>query len=98
VIDFAGHDWAMFLRPDELAARARHHGIIVQELVGLGPRAKARTTVAAVVGLRRRRLNYRQVSELLDMGRTRSMRLFYMGYAIKNRRPHPGQPRRLGGS
>lgn len=48
------------------------------------PRAKAGTTVAAVIGLRRRRLTYRQVSELLDMGRTSSTRLFYMGYAIKH--------------
>jgi len=84
IVDFQGHDWAMFLRPQELAERARRHGISVQEIVGLGPRANVRTRVGAAVGLRRRRLNYRQVSERLDMGRTRSTRLFYMGYAIKN--------------
>ena len=38
---------------------------------------------AAYVGLRRGRLTYRQVSERLDMGRTRSSAFFYMGYAIR---------------
>jgi 2-polyprenyl-6-hydroxyphenyl methylase/3-demethylubiquinone-9 3-methyltransferase len=82
VIDFAAHDWAMFLPPDELAARLRRHGLTVQESVGLGPRAKPWTAVAGLVRLRRGHLTYRQVSERLDMGRTRYKGLFYMGHAL----------------
>jgi hypothetical protein len=57
-------------------------GLTVQELVGLGPRAKPRTAVAGLVPLRRGRLAHRQVSERLDMGRTRYKGLFYMGHAL----------------
>lgn len=54
----------------------------VRETVGLGPRARPRTAVANLVELRRGHLTYRQLSERLDMGWTRSLRLFYMGYAV----------------
>jgi 2-polyprenyl-6-hydroxyphenyl methylase / 3-demethylubiquinone-9 3-methyltransferase len=83
VIDFPAHDWAVFLRPDELAGRLRRQGMTVRETVGLGPRARPRTAAASLVELRRGRLTYRQLSERLDMGWTRSLRLFYMGYAVK---------------
>ena len=55
----------------------------VEEVVGLGPRAPIRTAVAAYAGLRLGRLSYRQVSERLDIGRTRGTALSYMGYAVK---------------
>jgi 2-polyprenyl-6-hydroxyphenyl methylase / 3-demethylubiquinone-9 3-methyltransferase len=82
VIDAQAHDWTMFLRPEELAAQARRHGLQVHEIVGLGPRAGAWTVLTALRDLRRDRLSYLQVSERLDMGRTRSTRFFYMGYAV----------------
>jgi 2-polyprenyl-6-hydroxyphenyl methylase/3-demethylubiquinone-9 3-methyltransferase len=83
VVNFSGHDWRAFLRPSELTGRAAEQGMTVEEVVGLGPRAPIRAALAAYVGLRRGKLTYRQVSELLDMGRTRSSAFFYMGYAIK---------------
>jgi 2-polyprenyl-6-hydroxyphenyl methylase / 3-demethylubiquinone-9 3-methyltransferase len=83
VVHFSGHDWGAFLPPSELTRRAAQQGMIVEEVVGLGPRAPIRTAVAAYVRLRRGRLTYRQVSERLDMGRTRSSAFFYMGYAIR---------------
>jgi 2-polyprenyl-6-hydroxyphenyl methylase/3-demethylubiquinone-9 3-methyltransferase len=83
VVTFSGHDWRAFLPPSELTGRAAEQGMTVQEVVGLGPRAPIRTALAAYVGLRRGKLTYRQVSERLDMGRTRSSAFFYMGYAIR---------------
>jgi 2-polyprenyl-6-hydroxyphenyl methylase/3-demethylubiquinone-9 3-methyltransferase len=83
VVDFAGHDWRAFLPPWELTRRAAEQELTVEEVVGLGPRAPIRTALAAYVGLRRGRLTYRQVSERLVMGRTRSSAFFYMGYAIR---------------
>ena len=82
VINANAHDWHMFLRPEELAGRARRHGLRVREIVGLGPRVGAWTALTALRDLHRGRLSYLQVSERLDMGRTRSTRFFYMGYAI----------------
>jgi 2-polyprenyl-6-hydroxyphenyl methylase / 3-demethylubiquinone-9 3-methyltransferase len=83
VVDFSGHDWRAFLPPSELTRRAAKQGMTLEEVVGLGPRAPIRTALAAYVGLRRGKLTYRQVSERLDMGRTRSSGFFYMGYAIR---------------
>jgi 2-polyprenyl-6-hydroxyphenyl methylase / 3-demethylubiquinone-9 3-methyltransferase len=84
VLDFDAHDWSMFVRPDDLAGRMRRQGIAVQETVGLGPRASLAASLSALVGLRRKRLTYRQVSERLAMGRMRYSGLFYMGYAVKH--------------
>jgi 2-polyprenyl-6-hydroxyphenyl methylase/3-demethylubiquinone-9 3-methyltransferase len=83
VVTFSGHDWRAFVPPSELTQRAAEQGMTVEEVVGLGPRAPIRTALAAYAGLRRGKLTYRQVSERLDMGRTRSSAFFYMGYAIK---------------
>jgi 2-polyprenyl-6-hydroxyphenyl methylase/3-demethylubiquinone-9 3-methyltransferase len=83
VVNFSGHDWRAFVPPSELTRRAAEQAMTVEEVVGLGPRAPIRTALAAYVRLRRGKLTYRQVSERLDMGRTRSSAFFYMGYAIR---------------
>lgn len=85
IVDFAVHDWAMFLAPEELAGRMRRHGMTVQETVGLGPRVGIQPALASPIGLRRRTLSYRQVSERLDMGQTHFAGFFYMGFALKAR-------------
>lgn len=82
VVDFPAHDWSRFLTPGELADRLRDHGLVVQEVVGLGPRAGIATLLGSLVRLRRGRLSYRRVSERFDMGQTRSRALFSMGFAI----------------
>ena len=82
VVDFAAHDWTIFLTPAELSGRMRMHGMVVQETVGLGPRAGWATIGASLLRLRRGRLTYRQVSESFDMGQTRNRSLFTMGFAL----------------
>ena len=82
VVDFAAHDWTMFLTPAELACRMRTQGMVVRETVGLGPRAGWATIGASLFRLRRGRLTYRQVSERFDMGQTRNRSLFTMGFAL----------------
>src|SRR5947209_1357052 len=39
IFDAAVHDWEMFIKPAELADSLVRHGLIVGEMVGLGPRA-----------------------------------------------------------
>jgi 2-polyprenyl-6-hydroxyphenyl methylase / 3-demethylubiquinone-9 3-methyltransferase len=88
LIDVPAHDWSMFLRPNELTDLARRRDLHVREIVGLGPRARTRTLLAAARNLRRGDANFRAASERVDMGQTRSTRLFYMGYAVRG--DHPG--------
>lgn len=83
VVDFSGHDWRAFLTERELMRRAAEQRMIVEEVVGLGPRAPLATVASSYVRLRRGRLSYRQVSERLDMGRTRRRTFSFMGYAIR---------------
>jgi 2-polyprenyl-6-hydroxyphenyl methylase / 3-demethylubiquinone-9 3-methyltransferase len=87
IVDFAAHDWATFLPPEELAGRMRRHGMTVEETVGLGPRAGIRATLASLIGVRRGRLSYRRASERLDMGQTHFAGLSYMGFAVKGGSP-----------
>jgi 2-polyprenyl-6-hydroxyphenyl methylase/3-demethylubiquinone-9 3-methyltransferase len=84
VIDFAAHDWQRFLTPAELGDRLQLHGMVVQETVGLGPRAGWATLGASLMRLRLGRLTYRQVSERFDMGQTPSRSLFAMGFALNS--------------
>ena len=84
IVDFALHDWQMFLPPRDLTARMARRGLRVQQIVGLGPRAAPWTAVAAFVQVRRGRMTYRRASERLNMGRFRSTAIQYMGYALRD--------------
>ena len=84
LIDFPAHDWAQFLRPAELTARARRQGLTVGEIVGLGPRAPVPRVIRTFVSLHGTKPNYRRASERLQMGQTRSTRFFFAGYAVRH--------------
>ncbi|MGX6511744.1 bifunctional 2-polyprenyl-6-hydroxyphenol methylase/3-demethylubiquinol 3-O-methyltransferase UbiG [Rhodococcus sp. SJ-2] len=77
------HDWAMCVRPEELAEVMTRHGLRVGEIVGLGPRSKNPLRVLDMVRGARGSLPWGEVSRRLDFGRTRFTGISYMGYAVK---------------
>ena len=83
IFDAAVHDWEMFIKPAELADSLVRHGLIVGEMVGLGPRAPIPTVLLNFVRTRAGRITYGELSRRLDAGQLRSMAISYMGFATK---------------
>ena len=82
VFDTPVHRWEAFITPGELAAVLGRHGLLLREVVGLGPRV--RNPLTALRGLRdaqRGRTSYGELSRLLDFGPTRSLATSYAGCA-----------------
>jgi 2-polyprenyl-6-hydroxyphenyl methylase / 3-demethylubiquinone-9 3-methyltransferase len=84
VFDFPLHQFDMFITPRELTAVLDRHGLAVDEIVGLGPRARNPVRLlSAVVRARQGRLSYGRLSRVLDFGEQRSRAVSYMGWATK---------------
>ena len=83
IVDVRLHDWEMFIRPDELTDALARHGLVVQEIVGLGPRTNPLSSLLAMRAARQGRISYGELSRRLDFGRLRSKSVSYMGFAIK---------------
>ena len=83
IMDTAIHDWSMFITPEELTDALDRNGMDVAELVGLAPRAGMPTIVRSLSQVRRGRITYGELSRRLDFGEVRSLRLSYMGYAVR---------------
>lgn len=83
IVDFTLHNWEMFIKPPELVTLLAECGLENQELVGFGPRANPLTMIAAYVQLKRRRLTFNQMGQIMETGPIRSVSISYMGYAIK---------------
>jgi 2-polyprenyl-6-hydroxyphenyl methylase/3-demethylubiquinone-9 3-methyltransferase len=83
IFDAPLHDWRMFVKPAELTRILRRHGLHVGELVGLGPRAKLPTVLRSFISASKGQISYGELSRRLDVGRTRSTAVSYMGYATK---------------
>jgi 2-polyprenyl-6-hydroxyphenyl methylase/3-demethylubiquinone-9 3-methyltransferase len=79
--DVALHDWDMFIRPTELAAVLRRHGMVPGEVTGLGARAGPLAVLRALASARQGRISYGELSRRLDVGRVRSTAVAYMGFA-----------------
>ncbi|WP_432493899.1 bifunctional 2-polyprenyl-6-hydroxyphenol methylase/3-demethylubiquinol 3-O-methyltransferase UbiG [Kineococcus gypseus] len=80
VFDTPVHRWSMFITPGELAALLGRHGLLLREVVGMGPRVK--NPLTALRGLRdaqRGRTSYGELSRLLDFGATKTLSMSYMG-------------------
>jgi 2-polyprenyl-6-hydroxyphenyl methylase / 3-demethylubiquinone-9 3-methyltransferase len=83
LVDTALHDWDMFIKPGELARVLERHGLRLGEITGLGPRARLPAVLGGLVAARRGRITYGEFSTRLDLGRTTSTAISYMGFAIK---------------
>jgi 2-polyprenyl-6-hydroxyphenyl methylase/3-demethylubiquinone-9 3-methyltransferase len=73
----------MFIKPTELEACLRVHGLRVEEITGLGPRAPRVSVLRNFIRARRGRISFGQLSRLMDVGQVKSTAVSYLGYAVK---------------
>lgn len=83
IFDAQIHDYAMFIKPAELAAVLERHGLLVGEMVGLGPRESIPRAVLDFIRARQGRITYGELSRRLDAGQVSSTAVSYMGFATK---------------
>jgi len=83
VFDVTVHDWQMFIKPAELADGLARHGLVVGEMVGLGPRARMPSVLLNFVRARTGRITYGELSRRLNAGEQTSMAISYMGFATR---------------
>ena len=83
LVDVPVHDWDLFLKPQELVAALGRRGLLVGEVVGLGPRGTGARAALDVARARRGRISYGELGRRLDVGRVRSTALSYMGSATR---------------
>jgi 2-polyprenyl-6-hydroxyphenyl methylase/3-demethylubiquinone-9 3-methyltransferase len=83
VVDADVHSWAMFIKPVELEACLRVHGLRVEEITGLGPRASRVSLLRNFVRARRGRISFGELSRSMDVGQVEGTAVSYMGYAVK---------------
>ncbi|MGF7236889.1 MAG: bifunctional 2-polyprenyl-6-hydroxyphenol methylase/3-demethylubiquinol 3-O-methyltransferase UbiG [Frankia sp.] len=86
LVDFALHDWSMFITPAELADALGRHGMHGGEVVGFGPRARPTAVFGGLIRLRAGRISYGELGRVMKLGRVRNTWVSYMGFALK----HPG--------
>ena len=85
IVDTSIHEWSMFITPAELEATLARHGLELEEVAGLAPRASWPDIVGALRATRRGRIGYGELSHRLDFGRVESLALSYMGFAVRRR-------------
>jgi 2-polyprenyl-6-hydroxyphenyl methylase/3-demethylubiquinone-9 3-methyltransferase len=83
VIDTELHSWEMFIKPSELEATLRRHGMRLNEITGLGPRSGRARLLRNFVRARRGHITFGQLSRLMAVGQVKSTAISYMGYATK---------------
>ena len=77
------HDWAMFIRPDELRATLARHGLECREIVGINPKGNPLRAIAAFRHLKRGAITYAEIGARLPMAIGKRTPIQYAGYAIK---------------
>jgi 2-polyprenyl-6-hydroxyphenyl methylase/3-demethylubiquinone-9 3-methyltransferase len=83
------HDWAMFIRPPELRAMLRRHGLRSREMVGLSPRGNPFPLLPALFHFKRGMISYgelaRRISTSMRVTVSKDRSISYAGYARKPR-------------
>jgi 2-polyprenyl-6-hydroxyphenyl methylase / 3-demethylubiquinone-9 3-methyltransferase len=82
-IDTNLHEWAMFIKPEELVVTLSRHRLQIGEIVGLGPRSRKPVALLNFIRANRGRITYGELSRRLDAGQVKSTRISYMGFATK---------------
>jgi 2-polyprenyl-6-hydroxyphenyl methylase/3-demethylubiquinone-9 3-methyltransferase len=82
-IDVTVHEWAMFIKPEELVVTFGRRGLQIGEIVGLGPRSSKPVALLNFIRANRGRITYGELSRRLDAGQVKSTRISYMGFATK---------------
>jgi len=83
IIDTQLHSWQMFIKPSELEATLRRHGLKLNEITGLGPRSGKAPLLWNYVRARRGRITFGHLSHLMNVGQVNNTTISYMGYATK---------------
>jgi 2-polyprenyl-6-hydroxyphenyl methylase/3-demethylubiquinone-9 3-methyltransferase len=78
------HDWAMFIRPEELRELLERHGLMPGGLVGLKPRGNPFAMLRALRARKRGRLSYAEAVARMQIGESPDTSLQYIGYARKS--------------
>jgi 2-polyprenyl-6-hydroxyphenyl methylase/3-demethylubiquinone-9 3-methyltransferase len=81
--DATVHEWAMFIKPGELAVALGSHGLRIDEIVGLGPRSSKSLALLNCIRAKAGRISYGELSRRLDVGQIKNTSLSYMGFATK---------------
>lgn len=79
------HDWDMFIKPDELHATLRRHGLAPRDTVGLAPAAPALSLLRNLRRRRRGEITYGELGRRLEVRESRDLSGSYAGYAVKER-------------
>lgn len=83
IIDTPLHVWDMFIKPAELTAVLRKHGLHLGEIVGLGPRTAKPKALLGFVSAKQGRISYGELSRRLNAGRIKNANMSYMGFATR---------------
>jgi 2-polyprenyl-6-hydroxyphenyl methylase/3-demethylubiquinone-9 3-methyltransferase len=83
VFDTTLHDWARFIKPEEMRNTLARHDLPLQEVVGLWPGGNPLTILRAFIGVKRGTMTYGDLGLSLQARAGRGTRLAYMGYALK---------------
>jgi 2-polyprenyl-6-hydroxyphenyl methylase / 3-demethylubiquinone-9 3-methyltransferase len=83
VIDTELHSWALFIKPAELEEILHRHGLRLDEITGLGPRANKASLLWNFTRARRGRITFGRLSQLMDVGQVKGTAVSYMGCATK---------------
>ena len=81
------HDASMFIRPAELRAALRRHGLVVTHMTGLGLRTLNPLLLRDMRRAQRGKIGYGEFSRRLRFGRIPFTGASYMGYAVKEPAP-----------
>ena len=81
--DATVHEWAMFIKPEELVVILGRHGLRIGEIVGLGPRSRKPLVLLNFIRANGGRISYGELSRRLDFGQIKSTSVSYMGFATK---------------
>ena len=73
--DVTVHEWAMFIKPEELVVTLGRRGLHMGEIVGLGPRSSKPLVLLNFVRANRGRISYGEPSRRLDAGQVKSTRI-----------------------
>jgi 2-polyprenyl-6-hydroxyphenyl methylase / 3-demethylubiquinone-9 3-methyltransferase len=82
--DVTVHEWAMFIKPEELVVTLGRHRLQIGQIVGLGPRSSQPLVLLNFIRANRGRITYGELSRRLNVGQVKSTRISYMGFATKN--------------
>jgi 2-polyprenyl-6-hydroxyphenyl methylase/3-demethylubiquinone-9 3-methyltransferase len=79
------HDWEMFIKPRELEATLRRHGLEPRDVVGLAPAINPLSLVRELRRRRRGEITHAELGRRMKITETRATWGSYAGYAVSSK-------------